>query len=105
VSALPASNSGNLLSGTSIGVGTIQLRGMTSATAAGPATLSLSGQTTGTVTFSGIKDSAGNTVPDGANVAVTLGNCASRDVNGFCNLSTGGTLTGGGSSPSGSQFK
>jgi hypothetical protein len=105
VSALPASNSGNLLSGTSIGVGTIQLRGMSSATAAGPATLSLSGQTTGTVTFSGIKDSAGNTVPDGANVAVTLGNCASRDVNGFCNLSTGGTLTGGAASPSGSQFK
>lgn len=105
VSALPASNSGNLLSGTTIGVGTIQLRGMTSATAAGPATLFLSGQTTGTVTFSGIKDSAGNTVPDGANVAVTLGNCASRDVNGFCNFSTGGTLTGGAASPSGSQFK
>jgi hypothetical protein len=105
VSALPASSSGNLLSSTSFGLGTIQLRGMTSATAAGPATLSLSGQTTGTITFSGIKDSAGNTVPDGANVAVTVASCASRDTNGFCNFSTGGTLNGGAASPSGSQFK
>lgn len=105
VSALPASSSGNVLSFTSFGVGSIQLRGMTSATAAGPATLSLSGQTTGTVTFSGIKDSAGNTVPDGANVAVTVGDCASRDVNGFCNFSRGGTLVGGSASPTGSQFK
>ncbi len=105
VSAVPASRSGSLLSGTSFGLGTVQLRGMTSAAGSGQAALSLSGQTTGTVTFSGIKDSAGNVVPDGANVAVTVGNCTSRDINGFCNFSTGGTLLGGSVSPSGSQFQ
>ena len=50
---------------------------------------------TATITFSGIKDSAGNTVPDGANVAVTAVSCGTRNINGGCISSTGGAIAGG----------
>ncbi len=104
VAVVPASISGAILSSVAFAQGTVQLRGMTSATASGPATLSRGGPTTGTVTFSGIKDAAGNTVPDGAVVAVTVGNCATTS-SGFCNNSTGGTLVDGVPSPSSGSFR
>ena len=106
VAVVPASNAGLTLSSTALGVGSVQLRGMVSAVASGPATLSLSGATTtGTITFSSIKDTAGNVVPDGSVVVVALGNCATFAFTGGCNFSTGGTIVDGFASPSGTQFK
>jgi hypothetical protein len=64
VAAVPASSDGTILSQRSFGIGTLSLRGTTSATASGPTSLSRT-STGETVTFSGIKDSAGNTVPNG----------------------------------------
>jgi hypothetical protein len=104
VAAAPADVNGNVLTIASFAAATIQLRGATSAVASGPATLSLAGGT-GTVTFSGIKDSVGNTVPDGTVVAVTTGNCITRDVNFNCNLSVGGTLVDGTTSSSNAAYK
>jgi hypothetical protein len=106
VAVVPASSTGSILTIVALGFGTVQLRGMASTTASGPATLSLSGTTTtGTVTFSAIKDTAGNTVPDGSVVVVAVGNCTTTNTSGSCNLSTGGTIVDGSPSPSGSQFR
>jgi hypothetical protein len=104
VAAVPADINGNVLVNTSFAVAAVQLRGATSAVASGPATLSLAGGT-GTVTFSGIKDSAGNTVPDGTVVAVATGNCITRDLNSNCNFSSGGTIVDGTTSSSNSAYK
>jgi len=68
-------------------------------------TLSLSAGGAATVTFSGIKDSAGNTVPDGTNVAVTAAPGCLTVTNGSCNSSSGGTISGGTPSPSDSRFQ
>jgi hypothetical protein len=56
--------------------------------------MSLSANPTATVTFSGIKDSAGNTVPDGTPVAVTVGSYVTVN-NGSYVTSTGGTIVNG----------
>jgi hypothetical protein len=85
----------SVLSTTEIGVGSVNLRGASSATATGPTTLSISAGGTGTLTFSGIKDAAGNTVPDGTIILVSTANCATRNSSGYCVSSTGGTLSGG----------
>lgn len=106
VSVVPANNAGTILTTNSLGFGAVQLHGMASAVASGPAALTLSGATTtGAVTFSSIKDTAGNMVPDGSVVVVALGNCTTSNINGNCNFSTGGTVVDGSPSPSGSQFK
>jgi hypothetical protein len=90
---------GGILSSRALAVVNIKLRGTTSATASGPSSLGLNGGT-GTVTFSGIRDSAGNIVPDGTVVAVGAQfTCAVRDVAGACMSSVGGTITDG--TPSG----
>ena len=104
VSVVPLNAAANFFSSTAFSVGTLQLHGLTSATGSGPSTLSLSTNTTGSVTFSGIKDSAGNTVPDGTVVAVTAANDGSVNA-GFFVTSTGGTIVNGGASPSGAQYK
>jgi hypothetical protein len=104
VQVVPSDVNNNTLSGTAIGVGTVNLHGTTSTTASGPASLHL-GQTA-TVTFSSIKDSAGNLVPDGTLVAVATTNCAARFSSGFCVNSTGGSLLDGASaSPNNSNFR
>jgi hypothetical protein len=104
ISVVPLGSSGNVLSNTALGVGTVNLHGTTSATANGATSLSLSANTTGTITFSGIKDSAGNTVPDGTAVAVTA--CGFVAINnGNYVQSVGGTIANGNSSPSGSCYK
>jgi hypothetical protein len=104
VVAIPASPSGGLIGSRAFATGTVNLRGITSAVAAGPATVAPSGGTA-TITFTGIKDAAGNTVPDGTQVVVTAGNCALRDQSIACLNSIGGTITGGGSSPSGGIYQ
>ena len=96
----PAAVDGGVLSNTALAVATIKLRGATSATATGPSSLSRtgsSGPTSGTVTFSGIRDSAGNVLPDGSTVAVgAIATCALRDPQtSACAASLGGTITGG----------
>ena len=105
IAVVPVSSAGNILTSTAIGSGAVQLHGLASASASGPATLSLSNPTTGTVVFSGIKDSAGNAVPDGSLVVVTVGNCFSTTSAGACNFSTGGTFVDGTPSPSGSSYR
>lgn len=104
VAVVPASSSGAYLSSTSFAVGTIQLAGTTSATASGPSSISISSGTTATITFSGIKDAAGNAVPDGTNVAVTAASCNTTNISGSCNNSTGGTIVNGTASPSSTSF-
>ena len=100
-----AADTGNVVNTNAFAVGIVNLRGMTSAMASGPATLSRTGEP-GTVTFSGIKDSAGNTVPDGTRVVVTAAHNATVTDTGCChNGSTGGTITDGGPSPSGAHFR
>jgi hypothetical protein len=56
------------------------------------------------VTFSGIKDSAGNAVPDGTAVGVTTGSYVALN-NGFYVVSTGGTIVDGTTSSSNGNFK
>ncbi len=88
--------------------GTVELRGTSSATASGPASLSRGGSgQTGQVTFSGIKDSAGNTVPDGTKVIVVVRNCGTYEAGSanVCVASLGGTIVDGAASPSGSIYK
>jgi len=104
IAVVPLSNSGSVLTNTAIAVGTVNLHGVTSATSNGPTTMSLSANTTASVTFSGIKDSAGNTVPDGTAVTVTAAGFAAIN-NGNYVQSTGGTIVNGNASPSGSNYK
>jgi hypothetical protein len=104
ITVVPLSNSGSVLTTTAIAVGTVNLHGVTSATSNGPTAMSISANTTASVTFSGIKDSAGNTVPDGTAVAVTAS--GSVAINGCCYVSSaGGTIVNGNSSPSGNIYK
>ncbi|HET7436558.1 MAG TPA: carboxypeptidase regulatory-like domain-containing protein [Thermoanaerobaculia bacterium] len=105
VQVVPASTSGNIVITRVIGTAVVLLHGVTSTQASGPATLSRTSGATATVTFSAIKDSAGNPVPDGTVLAVTANSCGSTDANGFCNTSVGGTIVDGASSPSGSGWK
>jgi hypothetical protein len=93
----------NVLTRTEIGTGNVNLHGTTSTSASGPASLHL-GQTA-TVTFSNIKDSAGNLVPDGTLVVVSTVNCAAFFSNGACVGSSGGSLLDGTpSSPNNGNF-
>jgi hypothetical protein len=87
--------------------GTVQLNGVKSTTASGPATLSIAAGATGTVTFSDIKDSAGNVVPDGSIVVATVADSVTRlPGSTSANRSpAGGTLEGGTESNSGIQYK
>ena len=104
IAVVPLSSNATVLTNTAIGLGTVNLHGVTSTTASGPATMSLSSGSTASVTFSGIKDSAGNTVPDGTAVAVTVGNGIT--INGCCYVSSaGGSIVDGNPSPSGSNYK
>lgn len=105
LAVVAADTNGAILTRYSIAIGTLQLHGTTSATASGPTTLSRSSGSTGTITFSGIKDSAGNIVPDGAMVVATADDWASNNNNGTSNRSTGGLIIDGSESPSGSQWK
>jgi hypothetical protein len=104
VQVVPASSNGTISTTSQFADGSLLLRGISSATANGPTTLSRSGGSA-TVTFSGIKDSAGNLVPDGTLVAVTTANSI-LVIPGCCFIgSTGGTIVDGGTSPSGTQYK
>jgi hypothetical protein len=100
-----AVDTGAIITNHAYGIGTINLRGTTSSVASGPTTLPLTGGQ-GTITFGGIKDSAGNTVPDGTLVVVTASDFVTLDpITGSYNRSSGGTILGGGVSPSGSNYR
>src|SRR5207244_4261151 len=81
---------------TPFAIGTVSLTGVTSTTASGPASLVRGGQI-GTILFTGIKDSMGNTVPDGTLIVASAA--------GYYGPSIGGTIVGGTVSPTNSQFK
>ena len=94
-----------VLNRNALGSGGLNLHGTSSTSASGPATLSIGAQGSGAVTFSGIKDSAGNTVPDGTIVLAAIGNCVTLTTAGGCNFSTGGTLSGGTTSTWNSSYQ
>lgn len=102
VAVVPLNSSGAVLTNTAIGVGSVNLHGVTSTTANGPA--SLAANSTATVTFSGIKDSAGNTVPDGTAVGVTANSFVSIN-NGAYVVSAGGTIVNGTTASNNSNFR
>jgi len=103
--AIPLSNNGTVLTRNSFAVGSIFLRGTSSATASGPVTMSRTGAAQ-TITFTAIKDSAGNTVPDGSLVVASVVNNATLNSAGTqFNASAGGTILDGAASPSGTNFK
>lgn len=104
VSVVPASNTGSTLTTNVIALGTILLHGTTSTSASGANSVSISSGGTATVTFSGIKDSAGNTVPDGTNVAITAAGGCTTINNGSCVGSVGGTIIGGTTATNNSRF-
>jgi len=104
IQVLPANKDGNLLHTTEIGLAEIKLHGTTSATASGPTAIPRSGGTA-SVTFAGIRDSAGNLVPDGTIVVVSVTSCAMRFSSNACIDSAGGTITNGTDSPSGGALK
>ena len=101
VQVVPTSTNGTVLTARAIGTAQVRLHGTTSAEASGPATVSRAAGSTATITFSGIKDAAGNTVPDGTVVAVSAAPCAARDAWGYCINSAGGTIVDGNPSPTG----
>lgn len=105
ISVLPASQNGTLLTDRALGTANVRLHGTTSAEASGATTVSRAAGSTATVTFSGIKDTAGNTVPDGTVVAATVGNCTARSTVGSCIFSSGGTIVDGNPSPNGGAWK
>ncbi|HET8775704.1 MAG TPA: carboxypeptidase regulatory-like domain-containing protein [Thermoanaerobaculia bacterium] len=105
VQVVPASLNGTVLTTRALGTAQVRQHGTTSAEASGPATLSRAAGNTAAVTFSGIKDAAGNLVPDGTMVAVGTNYCVARDPAGFCINSAGGTILDGNPSPSGTVWK
>ena len=104
VSVVAADGLGSVVSPQALATGEVRLRGASVATASGRPSLPLGGKTT-TITFAGIKDSLGNDVPDGTIVLVTAANCGTRDVNGNCISSVGGTLLDGSPSSAGPEFR
>ena len=102
VQIVPVSSTNTVLSTRAIGTAPIRINGVASTTGSTPAPLKVPGTTT--VTFSNIRDAAGNVVPNGTPVAVTVANNAT--FTGCCfNGSVGGTITNGTASPSGTQWK
>lgn len=105
VVAVPTNSDGTVLTRRSFAVGSIFLRGTSSATASGPASMSR-GSAGQTITFAGIKDSAGNAVPDGTLVVATVKDQATLNSTATqFNSSAGGTILDGSPSPSGTHFK
>ncbi len=102
VQVVPVSSTNNVLTTRALGVAPIRINGVASAIGSGPGTLKLPGTTT--VTFSNIRNAAGQVVPDGTPVAVTVASGAT--FTGCCfNGSVGGTILNGNTSPSGAQWK
>jgi hypothetical protein len=102
VQVVPASSTNNVLTNRALGTAPIHIHGVSSTTGSGPATMKIGG--TATVTFSNIRDSGGNVVPDGTPVAVSAAN--SVTYTGCCyNNSVGGTITNGNASPSAPWWK
>ena len=104
VSVVAADGLGNVVSLQALATGEVRLRGASVATANGRDSLPKGGKTA-TITFAGIKDSLGNDVPDGTIVLVTAASCGTRDSNGNCHVSIGGTLLDGSPSSAGPDFR
>ncbi len=104
VSVVSADGSGNVTSSQALATGEVHLHGTTAATSNGASSVRLAGGAA-KVTFAGIRDALGNTVPDGTVVVATAANCGTFSSGTTCNVSVGGTLLDGADSPSGSQFR
>jgi hypothetical protein len=100
IAVVRADAEGNILSTTSIGTGRLHANGTTYADASSEWG-AIRSTWTAPITFSNIRDAAGNPVPDGGKVLVSAGNCASKNQAwGGCVSSAGGTIADG--TPSGS---
>jgi hypothetical protein len=104
ISVVATDGAGNVISPQALATGEVHLRGATAATANGPSIARLTGGRA-KVTFAGIRDALGNTVPDGTVVLATAANCGTFLSGTTCNVSVGGTLLDGASSSSGPQFR
>jgi hypothetical protein len=104
ISAVAADGSGNVTSTQALATGEVHVHGATAATANGPTSVKL---TLGLakITFAGIRDALGNTVPDGTIVLATAADCGTFASGTFCNSSVGGTLLDGAATRSGPQFR
>lgn len=94
VSIVPVDAAGNVLTISAAAVVPVGLNGVTSTTASGPSTATIAGGPV-QVTFGGIKDAAGNTVPDGYLVAVTAAASQTTNQSGQFAASIGGTIVDG----------
>ena len=104
VSVVGATTSGAISTSQAMAIGAINLHGTTSATASGPTSVARNGGTV-QITFSGIRDSGGNVVPDGTVVTATAaGNQLIDQTNSYIQ-STGGSIVDGTASPSSSLYK
>jgi hypothetical protein len=101
---VPASSSGAILTTHAIAVGTVTLRGAASAVGSG-ATSALRNGSPVQVTFSAIKDTANNIVPDGTLIGVTVVNGVLRNpaTGAYLSGSIGGTILDG--TPAQSYFR
>ncbi len=107
VSVVVADGSGNVVSPQALASGEVHLWGATAATSNGPTSLKLTGGPTGKarITFAGIRDGLGNTLPDGTIVLATAADCGTFLSGTVCNVSKGGTLLDGAPSNAGPQFR
>jgi len=105
VAVVPASYGTTTLTNRAFATGTVSLRGITSASSSGPQTVARGGAPV-TITFTGIKDSAGNTVPDGTRVGVTAASNVTTDATtGQVISSVGGSIVDGTTSTDNGNFK
>jgi hypothetical protein len=102
---VPADAAGNVTASTRLASGDLWVRGVSYATAFGSASLSGATGATTHVTFNGVKDAGGNTVPDGTLVLVTTANCGTTTSAGQCDTSAGGVIVDGDESPLGPEYR
>lgn len=100
VQVIPADRNGNVLSQYALGTAQIRINGVTSTTGTGPASIPRYNGTA-TVTFSNIRDAAGNLVPDGVPIAATVAHNMTI-TGGWWNGSAGGKITNGALTPNAS---
>ena len=108
VALVPATSTGAVASTTALGSVTVTLAGMTSATVTPNPSIVYAGDGGDhrtTITVTNLRDSAGQPIPDGANVGVSAVNCASRHADNSCVTSYGGVIVGGTTASNNTSFK
>lgn len=102
LSVLSATPAGNRIGAVPMTTAGLTLAGADTATVVASSTTSPGGSVP--VTLTNLRDAAGNLIPDGANVAVTMSNWYNRDGS-FGNGSAGGAVAGGATTPNDGTFR